>query len=281
MDYLKEKQGSRGSSKLVFQDHGGKSRSRTLKLVSYDLLVLAFVSVMILRVFPRGGASNLSWVLTGLQFVLAAISLTLSRYLWKVYSQVWRYSRTKSYLSLLLADTTGGLLYISIGHFLPWERPTSFRMAGVVAISCLGCIILRYLYTFLFELCTFNGRVRDFFGKRTLLTRIVNTLVYRTTGISLSTEALVNVMPDQNKIRIAIIGAGRMGAMLAEELLRNPNTVYKPVCFVDVNKEKIGRQVCGIDVLPAGQGTKDRLDRLSVQEVVFALNKAPEEQAVF
>ena len=55
MDYLKEKQGSRGSSKLVFQDHGGKSRSRTLKLVSYDLLVLAFVSVMILRVFPRGG----------------------------------------------------------------------------------------------------------------------------------------------------------------------------------------------------------------------------------
>ncbi len=128
MDYLKEKQGSRGSSKLVFQDHGGKSRSRTLKLVSYDLLVLAFVSVMILRVFPRGGASNLSWVLTGLQFVLAAISLTLSRYLWKVYSQVWRYSRTKSYLSLLLADTTGGLLYnlywpfpsLGTAHLIPY-----------------------------------------------------------------------------------------------------------------------------------------------------------------
>ena len=44
-------------------------------------------------------------------------------------------------------------------------------------------------------------------------------------------------------------------------------------------RKKIGRQVCGIDVLPAGEGNKERLDRLAVQEVVFAVKKSPEERA--
>ena len=43
-------------------------------------------------------------------------------------------------------------------------------------------------------------------------------------------------------MRIAIIGAGSVGAMLADELLNNPKAVYKPVCFVDVNKEKNSRK---------------------------------------
>ena len=42
----------------------GDGGHRKLKLICYDLLVMAFVSVMILRVFPRGNASNLSWGLT-------------------------------------------------------------------------------------------------------------------------------------------------------------------------------------------------------------------------
>ena len=248
----------------------GDGGHRKLKLICYDLLVMAFVSVMILRVFPRGNASNLSWGMTGVQFLLVAFCLILSRNLWKVYSQVWRYSRTISYLRLLLADMTGGLVYIFLGAFLPWERPTSFRMAVVVAISCLGSIVLRYLYTFLFELCTYHGRFRALFSKRNFFTRLANTLSYRLTGISLTNEARADAMPEQNKIRIAIVGAGRIGAMLAEELLTNPNAVYKPVCFIDVDKEKIGRQICGINVLPAGEGNKERLDRLAVQEVVFA-----------
>ena len=258
----------------------GDGGHRKLKLICYDLLVMAFVSVMILRVFPRGNASNLSWGLTGVQFLLVAFCLILSRNLWKVYSQVWRYSRTISYLRLLLADMTGGLVYIFLGAFLPWERPTSFRMAVVVAISCLGSIVLRYLYTFLFELCTYHGRFRAFFSKRNFFTRLANTLSYRLTGISLTNEARADAMPEQNKIRIAIVGAGRIGAMLAEELLTNPNAVYKPVCFIDVDKEKIGRQICGINVLPAGEGNKERLDRLSVQEVVFAVKKPPDQRAI-
>ena len=251
---------------------------RKLKLMVYDLGVLAFVAVMILRVFPRGNVT-LSWGEAGLQFLLAAVCVMVSRNVFKVYSQVWRYSRTNSYLRLLTADVVGGLTYVVAAHLIPVEHPTSFRMAGMVAIACMGSMVLRFLYTWLFETCTTSSSIRAFFSHRNLLTRAVNTLVYRVTGISLTNEALATVMPTKNKIRIAIIGAGRMGAMLAEELQNNPNAVYTPVCFIDVDKEKIGRQVCGIDVLPAGEGNKDRLDRLAVQEVVFAVKKSPEERA--
>lgn len=89
---------------------------RKLKLMCYDLCVLGFVTVMVLRVFPRGSVT-LSWAEAGMQFALAAVCLMASRYVFNVYSQVWRYSRTNSYLRLLSADVVGGLAYAN--HLLP------------------------------------------------------------------------------------------------------------------------------------------------------------------
>ena len=146
-------------------------------------------------------------------------------------------------------------------------------------VNLVGSLGIRFLYTWLFEISTSSERVRDFFGGGKSFAGILDQLIYHLTGISLAREAASSVLPSQNKIRIAIVGAGRIGAMLAEELQNNPNAVYAPVCFIDVDRGKIGRQVVGIDVLPAGEGNKERLTKLSVQEVVFAVNKTPDERA--
>ena len=50
------------------------------------------------------------------------------------------------------------------------------------------------------------------------------------------------------KIKVAIIGAGKVGVGLAEELLNNAEAAYLPRCFVDANKEKAGREIYGIPV---------------------------------
>ena len=258
---------------------GNASSYRKTKLIFYDLVVLAVVSVLLLRIFPRGG-TTLSWRDTAIQFLLAAICLTACRKLMKVYAQVWRYSRINSYLRLLIADVLGGLLYIVVGHVYPSNHPTLFRMGGVVILACMGSIVLRFAYTWLFEACAYNPQLRAFFRKKNPLIRAADFVIYHVAGISVTKEAQSTAMPVQNKIRIAIIGAGRMGAMLAEELLNNPNAVYKPVCFIDVDREKVGRQVCGIDVLPVSTRNKEQLDRLGVQEVVFAVKKGPETRAI-
>ena len=79
---------------------------RKLKLMCYDLCVLGFVTVMVLRVFPRGSVT-LSWVEAGMQFALAAVCLMASRNVFNVYSQVWRDSRTHSHLSPFSAGVGG------------------------------------------------------------------------------------------------------------------------------------------------------------------------------
>lgn len=76
---------------------------------------------------------------------------------------------------------------------------------------------------------------------------------------------------DIQKIKIAIIGAGRVGVGLAEELLNNSEASYTPRCFIDVNKEKVGREIQGIPVWSEDEATLRKLDELEVQEIVFAI----------
>ena len=73
------------------------------------------------------------------------------------------------------------------------------------------------------------------------------------------------------KIKIAIIGAGRVGVGLAEELLNNEQASYVPRCFIDINKEKVGREIQGIPVWSETDATLSKLDDYEVQEIIFAI----------
>ena len=59
--------------------------------------------------------------------------------------------------------------------------------------------------------------------------------------------------------------------MLAEELINNPKACYKPVCFVEADREKIGRDIMGLPVFGEVILDTDMLSDLGVQEAVFAL----------
>ena len=73
------------------------------------------------------------------------------------------------------------------------------------------------------------------------------------------------------KIKVAIIGAGRVGVNLAEELLGNGNSAYSPRCFVDKSPEKAGREIHGIPVLMEDETTMEQLRRHEIQEIVLSI----------
>ena len=77
--------------------------------------------------------------------------------------------------------------------------------------------------------------------------------------------------PANNRIKVAIVGAGSVGVLLADELIQNPKATYEPVCFVDIDKEKVGREIYGIPVVQPNDRLKENLTEAGVQEVVFAL----------
>ncbi|MBR4748792.1 MAG: polysaccharide biosynthesis protein [Abditibacteriota bacterium] len=75
----------------------------------------------------------------------------------------------------------------------------------------------------------------------------------------------------RHTIKIAVVGAGRTGASLANELLNNPYANYKPSLFIDKDPEKVGRQLYGISIVGENEATLDFLNQTDIQEVVFAL----------
>lgn len=46
---------------------------------------------------------------------------------------------------------------------------------------------------------------------------------------------------------------------------------YIPRCFIDINKEKVGREIHGIPVWSEDEATFNKLGEFEVQEIIFAI----------
>ncbi len=237
-------------------------KKRRASLMIYDWIVLLLSCALLMIIKP---SRELPLSATGVAIHTAALSACVIgvRVLGRAYKQVWRYSRVNSYIRLILCDFAAAAVYVGLIWLtrllkVPLERIAILRALCVVMLSLLGAITMRLVYTWVYELAGKGGI------KHPLLRRAMSWLMM----LPLDEPRKVAL---RNRIRIAIIGAGRVGAMLAEELLNNPSAVYEPVCFVDVDQEKIGRDIMGIPVLPDGADIKDKLTAMLVQEIVFTM----------
>ncbi|MBQ8075543.1 MAG: polysaccharide biosynthesis protein [Oscillospiraceae bacterium] len=85
-------------------------------------------------------------------------------------------------------------------------------------------------------------------------------------------------IPYSQRKKLAVVGAGRIGAMLVKELLTNQNSAYAPVCFVDNDMRKADREIYGIPVIGEDDTIAEKLKAMQVEEIVFALPRMHAEQ---
>lgn len=223
------------------------------KLFLFDFAFYSFTGVFIFIIYP----STIEELSLGGQITYIAFGMVcifVPRFILNIYNRIWRYARPSDYLWLVVSDFLGGLIYVLLREVVSSTRLTFVRAVSLICLDLLGAICMRLTYQFAYQNRNQNSK-----GYRIVLRFLQNI-----TGVEFARE---EATPENQKIRIAIIGAGSIGAMLADELLNNPKAVYKPVCFVDVNKEKIGRMISRIPVI----NTETDLSSFSVQEVVFAL----------
>jgi len=76
------------------------------------------------------------------------------------------------------------------------------------------------------------------------------------------------------KKRALIIGAGDAGEMIAREMIRQKNSQYKPVGFLDDDKAKLGQQIHGIKVVGKTGDIKKFIKKVSADEVIIAMPSA-------
>ncbi len=166
----------------------------------------------------------------------AFVAIFACRFIFRVYSNVWRYANSKAYLQLIYSDMVACAIVIASLHKTPYYMGIWQNISA--------CSIVIFL---------------------TLSSRLFYQQNYRAYNTDIKSA---------NKIGVAIVGAGMVGTLLAQELTYNEASHYKPLVFVDKDPTKVGSNIFGIKVLPENDKTISTLKTMPVQEIFIALPSA-------
>ena len=243
-----------------------KNKSETAKKFNrqwiiwlFDLVIFSFVSFVMLVVY--NGSLNFNYRFIFSYCAFGIVVLTASRLLMKIYKQIWRFGGIQCYIRLLISDAIAFLVFLSaniVVYVLKIDTVPFPRMLAIFSTTLLGSLAIRMFYRYAYKCHKRQSRT----GK------LMQTILKLVAARHVIDEE--NIL-ENNKIRIAIVGAGNVGVCLAEELLGSKYSSYTPVCFIDTSKDKIGHQIVGLNVLSEAKITADVLNDHKVQEVVLAL----------
>ena len=235
-------------------------------LVIYDLIIMLGLDFVMVAFYVT--TSALPWQSVLLHAVVSAACVFAARGIGRIYQQIWRYGGIQCYIRLLLTDAAAFIVELLVewplAYLLNVKAVSFARLLSLACMNLLAALAMRMMYRYAFKCGREDTRMGHFL--RWLLRIFAGEdLVHR------SVEA------DQ-KIKIAIIGAGQVGVNLAEELMANANANYVPRCFVDCDPEKAGRSIHGIPVFMESEETLQQLRNHEVQEVVFAIPNISDEK---
>ena len=237
----------------IWMSKNRKENNTRWSLVVYDVIVYAISSLLLIWLY--GGNESLTNTESLKLTVLAFAIIFVCRLIGHIYGQIWRYGGIQGYIRMIVSDGIAFILLYVVQMGLPIQRMSFARTLSLVCVNLLGSITIRMIYRYCYLYSDNVTKKGKFLAK----------LLYRFSSIETDTNKEVQ------KIKIAIVGAGRVGASFAEDLLNDENAVYTPRCFIDINKEKAGREVHGIPVWYADDTTLDKLKAYEVQEIVFAI----------
>ena len=220
----------------------GSARKAVLAL--FDML--CFFCVNTFYFFLSAGVefaapvSDLPIFWTNTMLLLAGIMCM--RLLLKVYRTVWRYTSTKAYFFMVLADFFGGIIAMILAYMMQSYRGVWHFMV-VSSLTALSTLMARFCYRLLYKYSQRNSYA--------------------------------------NRIRknTAIVGAGTLGTFLAHDLKGNPNSNYQPLFFVDKDKSKIGNTVAGLPVM-SNDKVAQYIEYYAVTDVIIAIAGIDSEQAM-
>lgn len=163
------------------------------------------------------------------------------------YSIIWRYVSLEDIKAFIKAALISGIvlvlvrLLLSPDQFIRWQVPLSIILMDTI-FAFSGMLALRVIRRFVYE-------VKD---KR---------------GFSLS-KVVIQRQP------AILIGAGRVGASLAKEMVGRADSELDIRGFVDDERSKKGGSVSGVKVLGTTDDLARLVDEIGVEQVVIAIDQA-------
>ncbi|MBQ7186866.1 MAG: polysaccharide biosynthesis protein [Ruminococcus sp.] len=161
---------------------------------------------------------------------------------------MWRYFRSKDYAFCIVGALSGFLLAYSVTYLMTSQFYPAFT-ALHVGISVAGIMLFRFLFKSAF--ITLSASNPKGSGKRTM-----------------------------------IVGAGTTCELMMTEIKRakllkekNASARYDPVCVVDDDPAKIGKQFeGGVTVVGTTENIPEFVKEFNVEQIIFAIPSCPEEK---
>ena len=159
----------------------------------------------------------------------------VARFAFGVYNSILRYTRTFNYVKIICADAAACVAAIIFSLICSTFDGVWFFVI-IVSVDLLLAIFSRMIYRLLYK------------------------IRYHNSGL------------ENDHINVAIVGAGQLGALLANELLYNPKSKYRPVFFVDIKPSKFGNSISGLKIYPANEEIYKLIEKYNVKEVFVAIS---------
>ena len=234
------------------------SRKKNVKwaLVLYDIIIFLFVALLMFVMYK--GAFGFTNGVIVIHIVCSMLLIFGCRFALNIYGQIWRYGGIQCFLKLMISDGLAFVFTTIVNYCAPFP---AINFDRIMAISCLNLILslgIRMLYRYAYKSATHDT------AKGRLLILLLKVFTLGSVEVSEGET-------DSNKINVAIIGAGKVGVNLARELMMNPMSHYKPICFIDVNDDKIGRDIGNLPVVDEREASVMSLRERSIKEVIFAV----------
>ena len=162
------------------------------------------------------------------------------------YSIIWRYVSLEDIKAFIKAALISGVVLVAVRlllspeQFIRWQVPLSIILMTTI-FGFSGLLALRVVRRFAYELGEKGG-----FDVRT---------------------------PTVKKVPVFLIGAGRVGAAVAKDLVGRSDTRLDVRGFIDNDRSKKGGSVGGIKVLGTTQDLARLADELSVEEVIITTDQ--------
>ncbi len=232
-------------------------RSSALKitrLVIFDILII--FSSFIISFFLRG-VINIS--ISGTIFsqysnyigtyVLIIIIVKIFMFvIFGIYRRVWKYASIKDMVAIVESVTLSiivmGVIFYVLSQPVNW-----FGRAFVLPYFPRSILIIDYLITLLLMIIS---RFSE---------RFFNELRFGRKGI--------------RKKRVLIVGAGDAGEMIIREMIRQRDSEYIPVGFLDDDRMKLNNHIHGVKVLGPLSSLEDTIQKFAIDEILIAMPSAP------
>ena len=230
-------------------------------LVFYDSIITIGIEALFL-LFYGGTKLDLMSLMT--HVVVELFAIIGVRFAFNIYSTIWRYGGIQNYMKMMFSDGVAFIIYLLFCRFIiPVDRIPVVTMVAMSSMILLGSLVIRMTYRYAFK-C---GNKDTPFGRFLLW--------------MLSTFGGINVtrFQERRRIKVAILGAGNLGNTLYAEIGMDNMSPYEVRCFIDSDKEKVGRYINGCIVLDEDTFIPENLILdYNVQEVFFAVHNYPQDK---